>query len=94
MVTASKTKLRPDIHYLDLIAKIQSHNGTVSKLTVSDNKDQLIVKFQHSYPNCDVIFREELIYNNNLEILKWTITNKFKSVVIFDNLETTRSELN
>ncbi|AJO22849.1 hypothetical protein QQ991_10850 [Weizmannia coagulans] len=86
MKVCKNTKFRPNIHYLDIIAKIQSQNGRVVDIIVSETQDKFFVEFKHSYPSNEVIFTEKLIYNSTREILRWVIETNIKVVTIYDEL--------
>lgn len=72
--TKSSTKLRPNNHYLDLIAKIHSNGGNIFDLSVKELDDTVVVRFCHSYTICQTNFSEKLIYNSDKQIIYWAIT--------------------
>lgn len=74
VVTKNPTKLRPNNHYLDIIAKIHSNGGKILDLSVKKLNDTILVRFCHTYPMSQIAFSEKLIYNLNKEIIYWTIT--------------------
>jgi hypothetical protein len=81
VVTKSSTKLRPNNHYLDIIAKIHSNGGKIFDLSVKELDDTVLVRFCHTYTMCQTTFSEKLIYNFDKEIIYWAITINNNEVI-------------
>lgn len=79
-----ETKIRPNIHYLDLISGIMSNHGTISNLNIFKDETQMLVRFCHSYPGSNIIFTEKITYNEKHEIIEWIIIVNGNEIIIYD----------
>lgn len=83
---AKETKLRPTNHYLDLIAKVHARGGELLDLSTQKNKNNKTVYFSHKYNSSDIIFTEKLVYNNEEQVLDWSIFVNNEEIKIYTEL--------
>ncbi|MGE7672940.1 hypothetical protein ACQKMV_05050 [Lysinibacillus sp. NPDC094403] len=83
MQTLSVEKLHATNHYLDVIAKLNSHGSNILFLTTEEKDSHNVIHFQHKFPHSSLIFDEVMIYEKNTEnLLSWKTSNIYVSVNI------------
>lgn len=73
--------LHPTNHYLDIISKITAQGGNIFDLKINNECQQ--VSFKHRFPHSDVIFEENILYDNDNTISEWTTGSLNKTYVIY-----------
>lgn len=75
--------IRPSIHFLDLMAKIESRNGKISNLNYLKTEHLLTVSFDYTFFDFSTNFTEELQYNLDNELVTWNTLVNGKIYSIF-----------
>ncbi|MFJ8064978.1 hypothetical protein ACIQYS_10130 [Psychrobacillus sp. NPDC096426] len=76
--------VHPNIHYLDVIAKMTSKGASINDLTVFQDNNSVVYSFEHFYPSIEIKFKEELHYNDQDELILWNTFVDNKLYNIFD----------
>ncbi|MEK4425471.1 hypothetical protein [Solibacillus sp. FSL K6-1523] len=83
MPTLAVEKIHTTNHYLDVIAKLNSHGSELLFLTMEEQDFQNIIHFQHKFPHSSMIFDEIMTYEKNTSnLLSWKTSSIYGSVNI------------
>ncbi|HAU33156.1 MAG TPA: hypothetical protein DCW76_02100 [Lysinibacillus sp.] len=82
-LTKVNKTLHPNNHFLDIMTNIRTKGGEVFDLSCSLDHNNMHVSFLHKFPHSEVVFEENILYDESRNIVHWKTTTPYECVTIY-----------